>query len=70
MILINIKITAALAIVHEAVIVSKAKSFSALTFSKTPREALGTEGPIIKHRLVCFCKCAHEKKKKEIIFQR
>lgn len=63
MILINIKITTALAIVHETRIVSEVKSFLALTFTKTPREALATEGLIIKYCLICFCKCAHEKKK-------
>lgn len=69
-ILINIKITAALAIVHEAVIVSKEKSFLALMFTKTLREAPGTEGPIIKYQLICFWKCAHDKKKEETSFPR
>lgn len=62
-VLINIKITTALAIVHGTLIVSKAKSFSALTFTKAPREA-PTERLIVKYRLICFCKRAHEKKKK------
>lgn len=72
-ILINIKITTALAIVHETIIVSKAKSFSALTFTRTPREALVTERLIIKYRLISFCKCVPEKKNKKketTIFQR
>lgn len=64
MILINIKITTALAIVHEIIIVSEVKSFLVPTVTKTTREALVTEGPIIKYHLICFSKRAHEKKKK------
>jgi len=63
MILINIKIITALAIVHETIIVSQVKSFLALTFTKTPREALVTQGLIVKYHLICFYKCAHEKRK-------
>lgn len=53
----------ALAVAHETIIVSEVKSFLALTFTKTLREALVAEGLIVKYRLICFCKWAREKKR-------
>lgn len=54
---INIKMTTVLAIARGARAGSEA-------FSKPPGEAPGaaSEGLIVKQLLICFCKCAHEKK--------